>query len=248
MLRTGLVMLLAALPLAACHTPSVVGSRPAQQPVYQPAPPPVYQPAPPPAYQPGVPPGHGGVPPGHGGVPPGQAKKGSYAPVVWTTNGPPPWAPAHGYRKKRRGTYYIYDAPYGIYERTCWREQLGQALGAVAGGVAGYQVGKGHGKAAAVIGGTIIGALIGGHVGRSMDDVDQNCIGQILEHAPPSQPIVWQNPQSDGQYQVTPQQPYQDASGRYCREYQTTAVIGGQPQQVYGTACRQPDGSWQLVN
>lgn len=233
MLRTGLVMLLAAFGLAACHTPSVVRSGPPSQPVYQPAPPPGYQ---------------QGVPPGQGGVPQGQAKKGSYAPVVWATDGPPPWAPAHGYRKKRRGTYYVYDAPYGIYQRTCWREQLGQALGAVAGGVAGYQVGSGHGKAVAVVGGTIIGAMIGGQVGRSMDAVDQNCIGQVLEHAPPSQSIVWQNPQSSGQYRVTPQQPYQDQSGRYCREYQTTAMIGGQAQQVYGRACRQPDGSWQVVN
>ena len=240
MLKTGIAMAVAALVLAGCHTPRVARTGPAPQPVYQPAPPPVYQPA--------VPPGHGGVPPGHGGVPPGQAKKGYYGPVVWSTGGPPPWAPAHGYRKKRRGTYYMYDAPYGIYDRTCWRDDLGQALGAVAGGVAGYQVGKGHGKTAAVIGGTIIGALIGGHIGRSMDDVDQHCVGQALEHAPPNQPITWQNPQYGGQYQVTPQQPYQDQQGRYCREYQTTATVGGQPQQVYGKACRQPDGSWQVVN
>ena len=240
MLRTGPLMALAAVLLAGCHTSSVVGTAPPPQPVYQPAPPPAYQPA--------VPPGHGEVPPGHGGVPPGQAKKGYYAPVAWTPGGPPPWAPAHGYRKKRRGTYYVYDAPYGVYQQTCWREDLGQALGAVAGGVAGYQVGKGHGKTAAVIGGTIIGAMIGGHIGRSMDDVDQNCIGQVLEHAPPSQTIVWQNPQNNGQYQVTPQPPYQDPDGRYCREYQTTAVIGGESQQVYGRACRQPDGSWQVVN
>jgi surface antigen len=24
-------------------------------------------------------------------------------------------------------------------------------------------------------------------------------------------------------------------------------MIGGRAEQVYGTACRQPDGSWQLV-
>jgi surface antigen len=240
MLKAGSLITLAAILLAGCHTHSAVGTAPPPQPVYQPPPQPVYQP-PQPVYQPAP-------PPGHGGVPPGQAKKGYYAPVAWTAGGPPPWAPAHGYRKKRRGTYYVYDAPYGVYDQTCWREDLGQALGAVAGGVAGYQVGKGHGKTAAVIGGTIIGALIGGHIGRSMDDVDQNCVGQALEHAAPGQPIVWQNPQYDGQYQVTPQQPYQDPQGRYCREYQTTAVIGGQQQQVYGKACRQPDGSWQVVN
>jgi len=229
----------AAVLLAGCHTSGVVLTAPPPQAAYPPHAA---------VNQPAVPPGHGGVPPGHGGVPPGQAKKGAYAPVTWTAGGPPPWAPAHGYRKKRRGAYYEYDAPFGIYRQTCWREELGQALGAVAGGVAGYQVGKGHGKTAAVVGGTIIGALIGGSIGRSMDSVDQNCVGQILEHAAPSEPIVWQNPQSEGQYQVIPQQPYQDQGGRYCREYQTTGTVGGQTRQMYGTACRQPDGSWQVVN
>jgi hypothetical protein len=33
----------------------------------------------------------------------------------------------------------------------------------------------------------------------------------------------------------------------YCREYQATQTIGGQPQNVVGTACRQPDGSWRIV-
>jgi len=33
-----------------------------------------------------------------------------------------------------------------------------------------------------------------------------------------------------------------------CREYQATTTIDGQPQQIHGTACRQPDGSWKIKN
>lgn len=40
---------------------------------------------------------------------------------------------------------------------------------------------------------------------------------------------------------------YVDAQGRSCREYQTTANISGTIQQVYGTACASPDGSWRVV-
>lgn len=40
---------------------------------------------------------------------------------------------------------------------------------------------------------------------------------------------------------------FQDGYGRYCREYQSQAMINGRWQQVYGTACRNPDGSWALV-
>lgn len=41
---------------------------------------------------------------------------------------------------------------------------------------------------------------------------------------------------------------YQDAQGRYCREYQTTGIIDGRQERLYGTACRMPDGSWEFVN
>jgi hypothetical protein len=33
-----------------------------------------------------------------------------------------------------------------------------------------------------------------------------------------------------------------------CREYSSTQIIGGSPQQVFGTACQQPDGSWRIVD
>jgi hypothetical protein len=32
-----------------------------------------------------------------------------------------------------------------------------------------------------------------------------------------------------------------------CREYQSSATIDGRPQPTHGVACRQPDGSWRIV-
>jgi hypothetical protein len=43
-------------------------------------------------------------------------------------------------------------------------------------------------------------------------------------------------------------QPYQVADGRYCREYTQQAIVGGQPAQLVGHACMQPDGTWQKVD
>jgi hypothetical protein len=31
-----------------------------------------------------------------------------------------------------------------------------------------------------------------------------------------------------------------------CREFQNTVIVGGKPQQAYGTTCQQADGSWQI--
>jgi surface antigen len=42
--------------------------------------------------------------------------------------------------------------------------------------------------------------------------------------------------------------PYVASNGQTCREYQSTAVIGGVTRPVYGTACLQRDGAWRIVN
>ncbi|MGH6949157.1 MAG: RT0821/Lpp0805 family surface protein [Kiloniellales bacterium] len=159
--------------------------------------------------------------------------------------GPPPWAPAHGYRAKQ-GATSAYVPPFDLDLGRCNRELLGSLLGAAAGGLAGSQVGSGKGQLAAVAGGTLLGFLVGGSIGRSMDEVDQNCIGQALEHTPDGQQVRWNNAGTGAQYQVVPTQTVQQSDGRYCREYRTTAVIDGKTQNAYGTACREPDGSWKL--
>ena len=186
---------------------------------------------------------------------------------------PPPWAPAHGFREKHQPGHNhqreeddenddddqgkrvrvvhaqpVYVAPYGISQGTCNRQLLGRVLGGAAGAAIGSRIGGGNGKTVAIIGGTILGAIVGGNVGQSMDRVDQGCVGQILEHAPDGRPIAWTDTNNGGRYQVTPDKPYQTNQGQYCRKYLTNAVIGGYDRQVYSTACRQPNGVWQMVN
>lgn len=36
-------------------------------------------------------------------------------------------------------------------------------------------------------------------------------------------------------------------TGRYCREFQQEVNIGNKQESAYGTACRNPDGSWEVV-
>jgi surface antigen len=169
-----------------------------------------------------------------------------------TRGGPPPWAPAHGQRKKKGGQQVTYLPPHGIDRGTCNRSQvgtlLGAAVGGAAGGFAGSQIGKGKGQLAATAAGAVLGVLVGGSIGNAMDNVDQACVGQALEHAPDGRRVAWMERPGGPQYQMVPVKSYQTQSGAYCREYQTTATIGGEAQQTYGTACRQPDGQWKLMN
>ncbi|CAM4454185.1 MAG: hypothetical protein LEGION0398_MBIBDBAK_00036 [Legionellaceae bacterium] len=124
-------------------------------------------------------------------------------------------------------------------------QNMGTAGGAIIGGLLGSQFGQGSGAVAATIGGAIIGGYIGGTVGKSMDDTDRSKVNTILERNPTNQASTWQNPDTGYTYTVKPEKTYRQDNGQPCREYITSALIGNKKQQVYGTACRQADGSWK---
>ena len=132
------------------------------------------------------------------------------------------------------------------------KETGGTLIGAAAGGLLGAQFGKGSGKLAAVAAGTLLGAWAGSEIGKSLDRADRLAMKQTthsaLETGRSSQPVSWRNPDSGHSGTVTPQPAYQTSQGQYCREYQQTVDIGGRTEQAYGTACRQPDGTWKVVN
>ena len=139
----------------------------------------------------------------------------------------------------------------GCSETVGQKQGLGTLLGAVAGGVAGAQVGKGRGKLVATGVGAALGALIGSEVGKSLDRADrlamQHATQNTLETAPSGSTSTWRNPDSGNSGTVTPTQTYQRSDGAYCREFTQTVTVGGRTQEAYGTACRQPDGSWQII-
>ncbi len=133
------------------------------------------------------------------------------------------------------------------------KQTAGTLLGAVGGAVAGAQFGKGSGQLVGVALGTLAGAFIGSEVGRSLDNADRAIMAQstqrTLEATPTGQTTTWNNPDTGVQGTVTPTRTYQEPKTQeYCREYQQTVMIGGQEETAYGTACRQPDGSWKVVN
>ena len=126
----------------------------------------------------------------------------------------------------------------------------GTLVGAAAGGLIGSQFGGGGGKIAATLLGVAAGAWLGSEVGKSMDRADHGYANRTqqssLETAPVGQATSWNNPDSGHYGTVTPTKTYQAPSGQYCREYQQTVTIGGKTEEAYGTACRQPDGSWKM--
>ncbi len=131
------------------------------------------------------------------------------------------------------------------------KQDIGTLAGAIGGGIIGSNVGGGKGAIAGTIAGTLLGGAIGNSIGASLDKADiaqYNATSQrALETGQPGQSLPWKNPQTGNYGTVTPSNYYQDANGMYCREYSQTITVGGKTQKGYGTACRQPDGSWKIV-
>eukprot|EP00752_Nemacystus_decipiens_P001106 g1106.t1 len=129
-------------------------------------------------------------------------------------------------------------------------ETIGGVTGAVLGGLLGSQVGGGSGRLIATGTGVLLGAIAGSAIGRTMDDVSrmkmERTTQATLEHVQDDSTSTWSNPNRNVQGTVTPVETYQRADGSYCREFQQTVTIGGQTEEAYGTACRQPDGSWRI--
>lgn len=126
-------------------------------------------------------------------------------------------------------------------------EGVGTISGGVIGGLLGSQFGSGSGQVAAAAGGALVGAFLGGQIGKSMDKVDRMEMQKVLETAPTGRSVVWSNPDTGYRYTVQPTRTYYRAR-LPCREYTTRAWIDGRTQLIRGSACRQPDGSWRVVN
>ncbi|MBE0596696.1 MAG: hypothetical protein IH614_05465, partial [Desulfuromonadales bacterium] len=78
---------------------------------------------------------------------------------------------------------------------------------------------------------------------QAMNDTVQ----YALENNRTEQAADWVNPDTGRAGAVVPVRTFHDPQGLPCREFLTVITIGGREEQGYGTACRQPDGDWQIV-
>jgi surface antigen len=132
------------------------------------------------------------------------------------------------------------------------RENTGTLFGALAGAAIGSQIGGGPGeRVAAAIAGAAIGGMIGNRIGAAMDDEDKErayaAQMDALERGQSGTAVAWRNPDSGRYGSVVPGPAYQRGAMR-CRQYTHTIYINGRPEVARGTACRNPDGSWQPVS
>jgi surface antigen len=131
------------------------------------------------------------------------------------------------------------------------KEVGGTAGGAVAGAVVGNMLAGSGNRVAGTVIGAAVGGFLGNRIGAALDDEDKRrayaAQMQALETGPSGAPVAWRNPDSGRYGNVVPGPAY-EANGATCRSYSQTIYIDGNPQAARGTACRNPDGSWTVVN
>src|SRR5713226_8405530 len=91
---------------------------------------------------------------------------------------PPPWAPAHGWRKKNDPNYVGYtgkkwEKDYGVIEGHCNSAQIG----------------------------AVLGGAVGANIGKQLDESDRACMGHALELAGENKTVVWTNQATGVNYQ-----------------------------------------------
>lgn len=88
------------------------------------------------------------------------------------------------------------------------------------------------------------GRYYGAYAGERYDD---GYYYDTFESADPYERVEWRDDRYGYDGYVEPMDWYEDDNGRDCREFSQTVYIDGRRQQAFGTACRAPDGTWQIV-
>ena len=131
------------------------------------------------------------------------------------------------------------------------KQKIGTLSGMIIGGALANDMAEGSkNKGIATILGAFVGGTIGQNIGALLDERDRLLAGEAyttaLEYNPSDKAAEWKNPDSGNYGRVIPVSTYRK-NGRYCREFTQEIFIGGEKQTGYGRACRQPDGSWEII-
>ncbi|MDW7772933.1 MAG: glycine zipper domain-containing protein [Desulfobulbaceae bacterium] len=119
--------------------------------------------------------------------------------------------------------------------------------GAVGGAAGGALLGQiiGHNTEATLIG-AAVGTMLGYIVGNEMDKYDREQLNHVYDRGVSGSPSAWINPDTGNQYRVTPNPAYTGPSNQICRKAEIQAVIDGNLETTYATACQDQYGQWQL--
>jgi len=131
-------------------------------------------------------------------------------------------------------------------------DPAGLIIGAVLGGLLGNAAGNGRNTTTTTAAGVFAGGAIGAMLTTKLDCQDRAYAYQTyadgFNSGRTNVKYEWRNPQNDRRGDFMVRNYYDDPDGFRCANYSQTIYIGGRPQEATGRACRQPDGSWAMID
>ncbi|WP_295985388.1 RT0821/Lpp0805 family surface protein [uncultured Variovorax sp.] len=97
----------------------------------------------------------------------------------------------------------------------------------------------------AMLSGSIASFGPGSVAARAMDDSDRRRAASALESLANGESSAWHNRDTGDSFVFTPMRSF-ERSGARCREFRLEVVVGGRPDGIAGSACRQPNGAWRI--
>lgn len=140
-----------------------------------------------------------------------------------------------------------------IYYRECRNtaDPAGILLGALIGGLIGNAAGGDHDRGA-TFAGVIIGGAVGAKLTGNLDCADRSYAYRSyyngFNSGRPGSRYSWRNPANDHRGDIVVGNYYNDRAGFRCTTFTQRIYIQGRPQVATGRACRQPDGTWAVVD
>jgi surface antigen len=164
---------------------------------------------------------------------------------------PPPWAPAHGWRRNKDPKYVGYTGDrwardYGVIEGYCNRDVIGSVLKPAVGPATDSDPARAVAIVADTVLDTVLDTVVARDIGRQMDERDRACAGHALELANDGHGVGWANERTGVIYVITPGDGGEDNGG--CRPFQLSATRGAKSVTTQGRACRGGDGAWQIAS
>lgn len=154
---------------------------------------------------------------------------------------------------QRHARTYTYNDD--IYYRECRSssDPAGVIIGAIIGGLLGNQVAKdSNNRSAATAAGIILGGALGAAMTKDLDCNDRSYAYKTyyngLNSGRPGARYSWRNPSNNHRGDFVVGRYYNDPDNFRCADFTQTIYIDGRPREARGVACRQPDGTWAIVN
>ncbi|MBI1407385.1 MAG: hypothetical protein GC145_14830 [Caulobacter sp.] len=155
------------------------------------------------------------------------------------------------WNQRYRRTYSYRD---DIYYRECRTssDPAGVIVGALIGGLLGNAAGDDGRRGGSTLAGVIIGGAVGAALTRDMDCEDRSYAYRSyydgFNAGRVGRRYAWSNPRNGHRGELRVGSYYNDPYGFRCATFSQRIYIEGRWRDGRGRACRQPDGTWAIVD